>query len=185
MDRRILTIVDVRFSVSAQGPVAHKGRFILHFFCNATARCDGLRRICDVANTSQTFAKPILQKLKYFNFFAKRRDAMQHKTVSPWRTQDVFLDTVQKRCRSIRTRSCTTFLSGQNPQKCTPYCVTKRTSPFSRKNCQIRSFPQSVSRGSCSSINRVVAFATRRGPSHRAVSSQKMKYKSHFMLASH
>ena len=44
---------------------------------------------------------------------------------------------------------CHVHLIGQNPHKCTPYCVTKRTSPFSRKNFQIRSSPQSVSRGSC------------------------------------
>ena len=107
------------------------------FFCDATARCDGLRRICDIANTSQDVAnlrKTHFAKVEIFQLFAKRRDAMRHKAVSPWRTQDdVFLDTVQKSCRSIQTRSCTTFLSGQNPHKCTPYCVTKRTSPFCRK----------------------------------------------------
>ena len=35
---------------------------------------------------------------------------MRHKTISPWRTPYVFLNTVRKRCRSIRTRSCTTSL---------------------------------------------------------------------------
>ena len=44
---------------------------------------------------------------------------------------------------------------------------------FPVKNCQIRSFPQSVSRSSCSSINRAVAFAARRGPSYRAVALRK------------
>ena len=102
--------------------------------------------------TAQTFAKPILQKLKYFNFFqklkyfnffAKRRDAMRHKTVSSMHRGEhnhyLFLVTVQKHCRSIRTGGCTAFLSGHDPHKCTPYSVTTRTSQFSSKKCQIQS----------------------------------------------
>ena len=102
------------------------------FFCDATPRCDGFATSQMQRKMSQIFAKPISQKLKYFEIFQLFRNAMRHKAVSPWRTQDVFLDTVQKRCRSTRTRSCTAFLSGQNPHKCAPYCVTKRTSQFSR-----------------------------------------------------
>ena len=127
-----------------------------------------------VARRRKPSQNPFCKKLKYFNFFTKRHDAMRYKTISPWRTQDVFLDTVPKHCRSIRTRSCTTFLSRQKTQKWTPYCVSKRMSPFSRKKLpNIRSFPRSVSCGSCSSINRAVAFAARHSPSLRTVISQK------------
>ena len=39
------------------------------FFCDATARCDSLRRICDIANTSQDVAslrKPHLEMCIYW-----------------------------------------------------------------------------------------------------------------------
>ena len=96
-------------------------RFILHFW-DATARCDGLRRICDVANMSEDVAN--LRKSWNISTFSQS-DAMRCDTkpdtledvanlrkthfakveilqLSPRRTKDVFLVTVQKRY-SIRT----------------------------------------------------------------------------------
>ena len=114
---------------------------IYFIFCEATARCDGLRWICYVANTSQDVAslrKTHFAQVEIFQLLRKvtRCDAAQNRIIVE-NTRYVFLDIPY---RSIVRASgpegvplSYPDIADKTPHKCTPYCVTTRTSQFSSK----------------------------------------------------
>ena len=136
---------------------------------DATA-CSGFATSQLRHKTSQTFAKPISKSWITSTF--SQRNAMRCDT-KPYHCGKHNMSPLIP-YRSVVRVSAVVPLSYPNR---TPINGCRAALPRERhhlplQNCQVCSFPQSVSRGSFSSINRAVAFAARRGPLHRAFASR-------------